>query len=288
MAAGSMNKLKRRRSRWKPKHSVNNRTHARNHKWGLVLRKAEGQAPASSVLATGQPPIIPNIPPEGRRRGVYEAAMESRKANSWLKDNQYNLDQLKTVQCTWQVQLVDFPGTGYAFRIYLLWDYDRLWGVFNLGHTKGVMLVDPGPRISSSSDDPQQLSFLWRGVRANDPNTYICDNSIAKGEIWLNPCHKRLGGYFDYIAGNGMAGGDRCYFRAGPRFGPPVVPYSLEDVVDEWDEYGSSKYPREEIRQDLSLDDLVADLRKRDRRRPMSAVWDFRNGHTSAVGFTVP
>ncbi|KAL3479171.1 hypothetical protein BJX99DRAFT_255702 [Aspergillus californicus] len=83
---------------------------------------------------------------------------------------------------TWQVQLIGFPDTGYVFRIHLLWDYDRLWGVFNLGYTRGVLRVDPGPDISSSSDKPQRLPFLWRGVRAKSPNIApISNESLAKG-----------------------------------------------------------------------------------------------------------
>ncbi|KAL4871853.1 hypothetical protein BDV12DRAFT_163258 [Aspergillus spectabilis] len=166
-------------------------------------------------------------------------ATKTREENAWLKEMKYNLDQLKSIQCTWQVQLTDFPDTGYAFRTYLLWDYDRLWGVFNLGHTKGVMLVDPGPRLSSN-DGPQQLPLLWRGVRANNPHTYICNESMTTGEIWIHPCNRTLNGYFDFIARNGMAAGDRCYFRGEPRFGPAVVPYALENVVDGWNEYGLS------------------------------------------------
>ncbi|KAL4873623.1 hypothetical protein BDV12DRAFT_159329 [Aspergillus spectabilis] len=288
MNSKTMNKLKRRRNRWKPKQNLNgNCTRTRDHKWGLILRRAEDRTPGGSLPAADEeePPIIPSIPPEGRKLDIHESAMQSQEENSWLKDWKYNLDQLKTVQCTWKVELTSFPETGYAFRIYLLWDYDRLWGVFNLGHTKGVMLVDPGPRLSSSSDGLQQLSFIWRGVLTNDLDTYVfCDESISKGEIWIHPCHKTLSGYFDFIAGNGMAGGERCHFRGKPRFGPPVVPYSLEDVVDEWNEYGAS-YPVEGIRQDLPFDDLNADLRKRDKKHPASAVPSFPRGRTTAVAY---
>ncbi|KAJ0424964.1 hypothetical protein BJY00DRAFT_275666 [Aspergillus carlsbadensis] len=281
----TLSRVKQARSRRKASKKLNNnRTRTRDHKWGLVLRKADGTlgdiSPAADEL-----PIIPIIPPEGRRLDVYELARETRSRNSWLKDYEYDLSQLKNIQCTWEVQLTRFPDVGFAFRIYLLWDYDRLWGVFNLGHTKGVMLIDPGFRLSSSDDDPQQLSFTWRGVRVNDPETCICDPSIAKGEIWMNPCRRKLAGYFDHIAGNGMAGGGRCEFRGKPTFGPAVVPYSLDDVLDEWDQYGPPGEV-EDIRQDLPMDDLSADLRRRNRKHPGSAVPSFRRGATRAVVYS--
>ncbi|KAL2829323.1 hypothetical protein BJY01DRAFT_227993 [Aspergillus pseudoustus] len=285
MAPRPMDKSKNRHSRWKPKSNPDrNRTRTRNHKWGLVLRKAEGSARGNSLLPADAPPTIPTILPEGRKLDVHLAAVESRSHNSWLKDYEYSLNRLKTVQCTWQVQLTGFPDIGYAFRIYLLWDYDRLWGLFKLGHSHGAMLVDPGPRLSSSNDDPQNLAFTWRGGSANDAETHVCDPSIAKGEIWLNPCDQGMGGYFDYIAKNGMIGGagDRCYFRAKPIYGPAVVPYDLNEVIDEWEDYDSSN-ATEDIRQGLPLDDLDAELDWRDRRNPASAVPTFQRGRTSVV-----
>ncbi|CEL09375.1 hypothetical protein ASPCAL12511 [Aspergillus calidoustus] len=284
----TLNKLKQARSRRKASKRPNtNRTRTRDHKWGLVLKKADGTGGGSSLPAgaADEPPIIPSFPLEGRRLDVHQLAARTRSQNSWLKDYEYDLSQLKSVQRTWQIQLTSFPDIGFAFRIYLLWDYDRLWGVFNLGHTEGAMLIDPGFRLSSADDDPQQLSFTWRGVRVNDPGTSIHDPSIAKGKIWMNPCHQKLVGYFDHIAGNGMAGGDRCHFRGKPVFGPPVVPYSLDDVLTDWDEYGP---PGEvaDIRQDLPMDELEAELRRRDRKHPRSAVPSFQRGTTTVTCFS--
>ncbi|KAL3489523.1 hypothetical protein BJX62DRAFT_208909 [Aspergillus germanicus] len=288
MDSKTLNKLKQARSRRRARKSLsNNRTRTREYKWGLVLKKADGTRNRDTSIAAGaaqEPPVIPRFPLEGRRLDIYQLATRTRSQNSWLKDYEYDLSQLKSIQCTWQVQLAQFPNLGFTFRIYLLWDYDRLWGVFNLGHTEGAMLIDPGFRLSSSDDDPQQLSFTWRGVCVNESETRIYDPSIAKGEIWMNPCHQKLAGYFDHIAGNGMAGGDRCEFRGKPIFGPPVVPYSLDDVLDEWDQYGPPGEV-EDIRQDLPMDDLDADLRKRDRKHPRSAVPRFRRGTTTVTRF---
>ncbi|KAI9367515.1 hypothetical protein BJX61DRAFT_547409 [Aspergillus egyptiacus] len=204
---------------------------------------------------------------------IYLPATKSRLNNAWLNslevfppEDGSDLQDMRSIQTTYHVQLTDFPQHGHNYRIWLLWDYDRIWGVFDLGHTKGIFLVDPGPRPSSHDADPQRLPFIWRGIRKSEPDTLLCNTLITKGEICIHPSGREFEGHFEFMAGNEDAGGERCAFHAKAHFGPGVVPYSLEKVVDEWNGY-SALGAEERIRQYLSPSELAADLRKRDEER---------------------
>ncbi|KAL2813355.1 hypothetical protein BDW59DRAFT_154855 [Aspergillus cavernicola] len=198
----------------------------------------------------------------------YKAASNSRNENPWLNNlglSEHDLIDLRNVQTTYHVQLNDHPDVGYHFRMWLLWDYDRIWGVFDMGYTKGLFLVDPGPKPSAIHKSP----FSWRGVEKSATDTVLCNELITKGEIVIEPGNLEIEGTFEFMAGNGEPGGEQCAFRGKPHFGPSVVPYSLEGVVDEWNDYGFLE-EEERVRQYLSLEELAADLRRRDERRAAS------------------
>lgn len=142
-----------------------------------------------------------------------EQSTKSRKENPWLNGLGLNEDDLftvRTLQNTYVVQLDDYPDVGYKFSIKMLWDYDRLWGIFDFGHTKGVFLVDPGVNPSMCEDDSeddaygggQELPFTWREVYKD---ILLCNELITKGKIRINPWNTRLEGFFECMQGNGSA-----------------------------------------------------------------------------------
>jgi hypothetical protein len=209
------------------------------------------------------------------RDAAVEARMQqsrkSRKDNRWLNGlelDEYCFEDLFGVQNTYVVQLDEHPDMGHAFRI-LLWDYDRLWGRFDFGHTKGILLIDPGvdPALYDE-DDGQELPFTWRGVPKAEPNIFLCNELNTKGKIRITPWERRIEGFFEFIMGNGQAGerfrGDKCAFHAKPHFGPSVVPYTLSDTVELWNYYLPYPVKEAKVRQFLSPSDLEADLRRRD------------------------
>ncbi|THC96695.1 hypothetical protein EYZ11_003850 [Aspergillus tanneri] len=207
------------------------------------------------------------VPMNDSSRALIDRSIKSREENAWLKSLDLcddELSDMRNIQNTYKVQLDDFPDVGYGFRIWLLWDYDRIWGIFDLGYTKGLFLIDPGPRMSECDDDGQVLPFVWRGIRKAAPDYLLCNEDIMKGEIRINPRESTLEGFFQFMAGNGNASSaGRCAFHGKRHFGPAVVPYCLEDVVEEWNGY--SPLAREEsVRQKLSPSDLVADLHRGD------------------------
>lgn len=202
-----------------------------------------------------------------------EKSTKSLLENPWL--NRLDLDEddlqmLQMVQNSYVVQLDGWPDHGYGLRIWLLWDYDRLWGHFNLGHTQGIFLVDPGVDPSLCDEDgSQELPFVWRGVHKNEPNMVYNNESVTKGKIRINWHNTTLEGYFGFIHGNGSAGGDlngdqKCAFHAKKHVGPHIVPYTLEDTVEQWNDWISFSVLHVKVRQFLSPVDRATDLRKRD------------------------
>ncbi|KAL4925969.1 uncharacterized protein BDV17DRAFT_293951 [Aspergillus undulatus] len=185
---------------------------------------------------------------------------------------QYYLDQYRTLQTTYHVQLTAYPDSGYSWRMYLLWDYDRLWGVSDFGYTKGVFLIDPGPQLPTSDEAaPQTLPFTWRGMRKAEPEISLCNSIYTKGEITIDILSGSLKGWFGLLRGNGDVGDPkgRCEFRANMHFGPAVVPHSLNEIVDDWNDY-FPLVPEENIRQDLP-DDALEEYRH---KRGRGACWE--------------
>ncbi|PCG88668.1 Hypothetical protein PENO1_108960 [Penicillium occitanis (nom. inval.)] len=126
--------------------------------------------------------------------------------------------------------------------------------------------VDPS---LCDEDGSQELPFVWRGVRKNEPNMVYNNESITKGKIRINWHNTTLEGYFGFIHGNGSAGGDlngdrKCAFYAKKHVGPHIVPYTLEDTVEQWNDWRSFSVLHVKVRQFLSPVDRATDLRKRD------------------------
>ncbi|PYI00173.1 hypothetical protein BO71DRAFT_424583 [Aspergillus ellipticus CBS 707.79] len=208
-----------------------------------------------------------------------EPSRKTRNENPWLNGlgfDEEDLQALRNIQNTYLVQLDDHPDLGYAFRIWMLWDYDRLWGIFDLGHTKGIFLVDPGVNLSLPDHDDgcQELPFTWRGIEKARPNILLCNELITKGTIRINVWNARLEGYFEFLDGNGSPGmisdNAKCAFHAKSHFGPSVVPYTLQDTVEEWNEYLPLMGMEDSVRQFLCPSELAADLRKRDEENETS------------------
>jgi hypothetical protein len=112
---------------------------------------------------------------------------KSRNANPWLNGlglEQADLNELRGIQNTYVVQLDQYPIFGYSWRIWLLWNHDRLWGRFNFGNTEGMFLVDPGINPSlCDEDDGQELPFTWRGVQKLKPNIFYCNEHIRNPDL---------------------------------------------------------------------------------------------------------
>lgn len=155
----------------------------------------------------------------------------------------------------------------------LTWDTPSVFGCYgttiDFGHTKGILLIDPGidPALYDE-DDGQKLPFTWRGVPKAEPNIFLCNELNTKRKIRITPWERRIEGFFEFIMGNGQAGerfrGDKCAFHAKPHFGPSVVPYTLSDTVELWNYYLPHPVREARVRQFLSPSDLEADLRRRD------------------------
>ncbi|PYI02586.1 hypothetical protein BO78DRAFT_274513, partial [Aspergillus sclerotiicarbonarius CBS 121057] len=211
---------------------------------------------------------------EDPRRALHSPAIKSRDENTWLNSHDTSKEEFldfRSIQNTYKVQLNEFPNSGYSFRIWLLWDYDRIWGKFDFGYTKGMFLVDPGPKMPKYDDDDgyksQTLPFCWRGVRKTEPDYLLCNELIMKGKICINQWEHTLEGVFEYMTGNSNAGEGSCAFHAKAHFGPSVVPYCLEDIVEEWNVYSSLPVPEDRVRQYLCAWDLQVDLRRRDKKK---------------------
>ncbi|PWY65678.1 hypothetical protein BO94DRAFT_614186 [Aspergillus sclerotioniger CBS 115572] len=203
------------------------------------------------------------------RRSINEPAAKTLNENTWLRSINGTEDavhQFRNIQNTYHVQLGELPNAQYGNDIWLLWDYDRIWGKFDFGYTTGLFLVDSGPRLS---DDGIYLPFCWRGARESSPNDLIWNKNFTKGRICIDPKMGTLKGSFQYMKGNGDAGAGTCEFHAKARAGPAVVPFRLENVVDEWNAASEYMGALEGVRQDMSVLDLEGYLcrKERDGRR---------------------
>ncbi|RAH78620.1 hypothetical protein BO86DRAFT_437962 [Aspergillus japonicus CBS 114.51] len=176
--------------------------------------------------------------------------------NAWLRRvaaNEEELFLLQMIQNTYEVQLDDHPEMGYRFYMWLLWDYDRLWGIFDLGHTKVQFLIDSGLRSCRCNEEAQELQFHWRGVCKAAGDVVLCDEWITRGRLRINPWEGTFEGVFEGMAENGNPGedgnGDRCAFHAREHHSLQVVPYYLEDVVATWNSYNAFQGRQERVRQ---------------------------------------
>jgi len=78
----------------------------------------------------------------------YRAAWTSRAENTFVNSpslSERDRIYLRGIQATWKVKQDHLASQGYRYQMMLIWDHDRIWGSFDLGHHRGVLMVDYGP-----------------------------------------------------------------------------------------------------------------------------------------------
>jgi hypothetical protein len=154
---------------------------------------------------------------------------------------------LRGIQGTWKVKQEHWPDQGYNFQLMLVWDHDRIWGAFDLGYYKGILMVDHGPEreppeFSREYDededdegyedqDPVYFNFTWRGTCTKISDTALNNPLITKGKIEFGPIG--ISGYFDGMGAVGFPN-ERCDFDGRPVFGPRRVSRTLQSFIDDW------------------------------------------------------
>ncbi|KAF7161367.1 hypothetical protein CNMCM5623_006981 [Aspergillus felis] len=133
---------------------------------------------------------------------------------------------MQLFQGTYRLEISELPHQ--ECRMTLIWDYDRLWGCFDIGVWKGLMLIDPGPRDNSRTS----YSFAWRGVCENEPEVAYDNEGITIGEITLGG-KGPVSGCFKGMAVADFPD-DKCDFKAERELGPPMVPWPVETFVADW------------------------------------------------------
>lgn len=181
----------------------------------------------------------------------YLPARETLDANGFVNNpNISESDQcyLRDIQATYKVQQEHWADHGYSFQIMLIWDQDRIWGAFDLGFYKGVLVVDHGPnrlppersreqegdQAGNEQADPIYYDFTWRGTCSQIPDTAINNPLITKGKIEFGR-FSSIRGYFEGMFGIGLPDG-RCDFDGMPLRGPRRVPRNLQSFIDDWND----------------------------------------------------
>lgn len=179
----------------------------------------------------------------------YRPAWDTLKANSFVNDpnlSEFHRVYLGGIQGTWKVKQENWANQGYSFQIMLIWDHDRIWGAFDLGFYKGVLMVDHGPKrepsefsdeqygeVEGNEPEPIYYDFTWRGTCTEIPDTLINNSLITKGKIEFGTTWIR--GYFEGMYGIGLANG-RCDFDGKSIYGPRRVPRNLQSFIDDWND----------------------------------------------------
>lgn len=181
----------------------------------------------------------------------YRSVRDTLKANGFVNNpnlSEYDQIYLHSIQGTYKVKQEHWADLGYSFQIMLVWDQDRIWGVFDFGSYKGVLMVDHGPEReppewSRNRDDdeagddeaapPVYYDFTWKGTCSQMPDTIINNPLITKGKIEFGV--SRIRGFFEGMFGAGLPG-ECCSFDGTPLFGPRRVPRSLQSFIDGWND----------------------------------------------------
>jgi len=173
----------------------------------------------------------------------YRPALDSLAANTFVNDpSRSELDRiyLRGIQATWKIKLNDAPNNRHSFQMMLVWDYDRIWGSFDLGDFKGLLMVDHGPQSDpweeqgsdeEEDDEPVYFDFTWRGYRKAEPDILHINPLLTKGRIEFRTT--TISGFFEAMGGpqaNPVA------FEGQLERGPRRVARSLESFIDEWNE----------------------------------------------------
>ncbi|PKX89008.1 uncharacterized protein P174DRAFT_516202 [Aspergillus novofumigatus IBT 16806] len=143
-----------------------------------------------------------------------------------LSISEVDVIAMQLFQGTYRLEISELPHQ--ECRMTIIWDYDRLWGCFDIGVWKGLMLIDPGPRDNTMAS----YSFAWRGVCENEPEVAYDNEGVTIGEVILGG-KGPVSGCF-----RGMAVADfpddKCDFKAVREVGPPMVPWPVETFVADW------------------------------------------------------
>ncbi|PYI14034.1 hypothetical protein BO99DRAFT_451202 [Aspergillus violaceofuscus CBS 115571] len=231
------------------------------------------QDPSTTAWATPMPNpamIDPHCAQQARMRNFLEE-------NAWLNAlpiSASDLNALRSIQGLYEVRIDKCPWLGASLRLWLIWDYDRLWGSFTFTPLEGVFLIEPAYTIEDC--DPAtgfspSLPVRWIGWAG--PNGFDReDTSTIPSGMRINPWKKTLEGEFGFMWGCGWPGPGTVSFRATRLPGVEDLGWQgiidLEDIVGEWaqrEPYGE----KERIRQTLSPEELEAELHERDAAR----VW---------------
>ena len=212
-----------------------------------------------------------HLGPDNPARAKFMAARNSLRNNPFLNNptlSDHDRIYLRCIQGTWKVKLAPYANRGYTAQMMLIWDYDRIWGSFDFGSYKGILMVDHGPRCEPpqlaggeeensgdggdedkggeksglhgedvSGGDSEELmyfDFTWRGERSRMPEVLVNNPLITKGKIQFGSTW--IKGYFEGMAGLGRLPNSRCDFDGSPLFGPRRVPRDLESFIDSWNE----------------------------------------------------
>ena len=239
----------------------------------MSKRKQEDVGSSGKEAGEECPPLKkPNNSANKPDLSLYEASRNSLRNNKHISSmifyDEYYQVRMRQIQATYKVRQAHWSSQGYSYRILLIWDHDRLWGTFDLGFFKGVFLVDPGPgqdhfqadddydhehlNENGSQDEDEQgdeyvhednhiytsesreYPLVWRGTSTQMPHNvfYSCTTvgkiRFGQNEIW---------GHFEEMLGVGLPEG-RCEFHGKTPFGPNLVPISIQEVIDDWNNHG--------------------------------------------------
>ncbi|KUI60962.1 hypothetical protein VP1G_08167 [Cytospora mali] len=141
----------------------------------------------------------PSRPPQNGRfytqddpaMDIYRDAWATLKANTHVNNPALSeLDRiyLRGIQTTYKVKVDRFPRNGFKYQMMFIWDYDRIWGSFDFGSVKGMLMVDHGPdeeppeyegyQASEEEENDQEsdqerdliyYDFIWRGRTTTIP-----------------------------------------------------------------------------------------------------------------------
>ena len=78
----------------------------------------------------------------------YRSGWDTLHANRFVNNpnlSEYDRIYLRGIQGTWKVKQERWADLGYSFQIMLIWDQDRIWGAFDFGPYKGILMVNHGP-----------------------------------------------------------------------------------------------------------------------------------------------
>jgi hypothetical protein len=184
------------------------------------------------------------------------AILHNEHINGMAFNNVKFRGDMREIEGTYKVRVDNWIREGYKFRIRLIWDYNRLWGTFELhAAIRGILVIDPGPdqshfqavdeydhrhRDHHKSKDGQvrpdttvrEYQFFWREGNMMPPIPFPFAHGVIRfgnREIW---------GCFLEMGVAGLPAG-YCYFHGRKPCGPADVPpiWNIQDFVNEWNSY---------------------------------------------------